>query len=502
MPTQSLSKQPVSKLKTLALYKGISIQGCLEKDDIIAALRAGGVTDNDIVGPAATSSSPAAPSATPARSSGTGTGYRVQLAVSLLGGVPGVYSWHSSVLVDGEEFAFSDAGVSRSRGLVTHANIALQEDLEQEPSILDIGVSPHSGMDLYFTLNKHFPAGTYDLLRKNCNTFSDACLFFLVQKRLDGKYSVLDKVGVDNLDMVQAVSGKAYVPNSQAADFDLEKLISALDPDTARRTPGHVSQAWQIPGQASSSRTDASTDTSRKQPLARFEDGGYRAHRCSRESAGDAPRRDVRQIFADEEYARMLVSDTHQQNLDLAQLFDEEYAASLEEDRANCPGGSQRASRSSSSHSPIDPTIGTGESPASPSGGGILQGVSGFLSGLASASRNMQHMQPNRSNGYARDGTGCNATSRGRQEAASSSTVFGSTVLVTAEDVQTRRAPSADSSGGDDSAQRQCMICFESFSSGEQLRILPCLHKYHAACIDSWLGRSSLCPICKHDIRS
>lgn len=46
----------------------------------------------------------------------------------------------------------------------------------------------------------------------------------------------------------------------------------------------------------------------------------------------------------------------------------------------------------------------------------------------------------------------------------------------------------------------KCMICFELFSKGDALRILPCLHRYHRTCIDEWLRRSCRCPICKHDV--
>jgi hypothetical protein len=46
MEPQSLSKLSVSKLKALALHKGISIIGFLEKNEIISALEAGGVKDD------------------------------------------------------------------------------------------------------------------------------------------------------------------------------------------------------------------------------------------------------------------------------------------------------------------------------------------------------------------------------------------------------------------------------------------------------------------------
>ncbi|XP_067914952.1 uncharacterized protein si:ch211-59o9.10 isoform X2 [Heterodontus francisci] len=46
----------------------------------------------------------------------------------------------------------------------------------------------------------------------------------------------------------------------------------------------------------------------------------------------------------------------------------------------------------------------------------------------------------------------------------------------------------------------QCHICFNDYSPGEKLRILPCLHDYHSQCIDRWLKGNSSCPICRVDV--
>ncbi|XP_062928182.1 uncharacterized protein si:ch211-59o9.10 isoform X2 [Mobula hypostoma] len=46
----------------------------------------------------------------------------------------------------------------------------------------------------------------------------------------------------------------------------------------------------------------------------------------------------------------------------------------------------------------------------------------------------------------------------------------------------------------------QCHICFNDYSSGEKLRILPCLHDYHSRCIDRWLKGHLTCPICRVDV--
>eukprot|EP00972_Heterocapsa_arctica_P033498 4931695-Heterocapsa_arctica.AAC.1 len=59
---------------------------------------------------------------------------------------------------------------------------------------------------------------------------------------------------------------------------------------------------------------------------------------------------------------------------------------------------------------------------------------------------------------------------------------------------QTRAAQAAAN------ADNSCTICREQLLIGDQLRLLPCLHKYHVKCVDKWLARSRTCPICKFDI--
>jgi hypothetical protein len=41
-----------------------------------------------------------------------------------------------------------------------------------------------------------------------------------------------------------------------------------------------------------------------------------------------------------------------------------------------------------------------------------------------------------------------------------------------------------------------CSVCTEDFTKGEDVRVLPCNHKYHPACIDPWLlNVSGTCPL-------
>ncbi|XWS30344.1 hypothetical protein CRYUN_Cryun24cG0109100 [Craigia yunnanensis] len=43
-----------------------------------------------------------------------------------------------------------------------------------------------------------------------------------------------------------------------------------------------------------------------------------------------------------------------------------------------------------------------------------------------------------------------------------------------------------------------CAVCLENFKTGEKCRLLPlCRHSFHAECVDSWLLRNPICPVCR-----
>lgn len=47
-----------------------------------------------------------------------------------------------------------------------------------------------------------------------------------------------------------------------------------------------------------------------------------------------------------------------------------------------------------------------------------------------------------------------------------------------------------------------CAVCLESFRSGDSCRLLPsCMHSFHSRCIDSWLLKTPVCPICRAAIK-
>ncbi|RYP46135.1 hypothetical protein DL768_007610 [Monosporascus sp. mg162] len=58
------------------------------------------------------------------------------------------------------------------------------------------------------------------------------------------------------------------------------------------------------------------------------------------------------------------------------------------------------------------------------------------------------------------------------------------------------------SAEGDGDEHVGCSICTEDFTVGEDVRLLPCDHKFHPQCVDPWLiNVSGTCPLCRLDLR-
>lgn len=508
---------------------------------------------------------------------------RVQLAVSPLGGIPGATAYHTSVVVDGEEFSFSNGGVSRAHGPRSHSIPG------KAPRIIDMGTSTHSGDQMLAKLEPHFRQGTYDLLRKNCNSFSDCALYFLVQQRLNPEYRTLERMGGQMPGLVQAVarmgggggSGGAgpYTPNAQAADFDLEALIRDLDPE----------KHWRTPGQATGGTPAAATaDSLRAARLARF--GGGLTPGAASQGGPPAPGgRPAAGTEGDEEMARRLQAEEDERrraqeapqrpplatpagmppgpgpsrpspvpaaaarrspstegDAAMARRLQAEEEARATRERA-APGRSAEGARNGRGFSGGSPSGSPGGNPlevlqqmngllqalgqtanagAMASGGGRGRGLSGSAFPRqparsmdevvgqigtqverlgAQLAQVQQHINANsgptgqlnlqfqqlaqaleQAVGSAGGGRGRPGTaSRG----ASDQEVAASTTLLTYE------GPPA---GGASEADRQCMVCLENFRAGEELRVLPCLHRFHKECIDPWLRRNCQCPTCNH----
>jgi hypothetical protein len=51
-----------------------------------------------------------------------------------------------------------------------------------------------------------------------------------------------------------------------------------------------------------------------------------------------------------------------------------------------------------------------------------------------------------------------------------------------------------------DTEDAQCAICLDPYVDGNMIQRCPCNHFFHVDCINTWLGRSHLCPMCQKPI--
>lgn len=65
------------------------------------------------------------------------------------------------------------------------------------------------------------------------------------------------------------------------------------------------------------------------------------------------------------------------------------------------------------------------------------------------------------------------------------------------KDASNASQASTGSADGSDSKECLCVICCCEYEAGESVKLLPCMHMYHQGCIDAWLERSHVCPVCQ-----
>ncbi|KUJ08445.1 uncharacterized protein LY89DRAFT_599683 [Mollisia scopiformis] len=90
----------------------------------------------------------------------------------------------------------------------------------------------------------------------------------------------------------------------------------------------------------------------------------------------------------------------------------------------------------------------------------------------------------------------------GNTERAKSPTTVATAVESGMGPAQAESVKSGEENAAPKEGELGCSICTEDFTTGEDVRVLPCNHKYHPACIDPWLlNVSGTCPLCRHDLR-
>mmetsp|Transcript_21206 Transcript_21206/g.38718 ORF Transcript_21206/g.38718 Transcript_21206/m.38718 type:complete len:193 (+) Transcript_21206:128-706(+) len=135
--------------------------------------------------------------------------------------------YHTSIVLVETEYYFSTTGlqalpVQSMSKPGSHAPMT-------NTKVTSVGKTKKSGPDLVNCLRAYFAAGSYDHIAKNCNSFTDCALAFLISRRLPKALRRMEQLGKDNPNMVAIASNGRYKPNPKAKDFDLEKVVLKVD---------------------------------------------------------------------------------------------------------------------------------------------------------------------------------------------------------------------------------------------------------------------------------
>lgn len=162
----------------------------------------------------------------------------VRLAFTEMFRIAGVGAYHTSITFGGVEYSFNFKGIVCRPPFASH-NFASQGTRLQ---IHRFGSTMVTGQAFLDSLDPFFEAGTYDLFYKNCNSFVDVALYFLLRERLDPQYSRFERLlgagGPLTTGVIKRLSAAAglldestdrYVANPKAFDFCLEDVILSCD---------------------------------------------------------------------------------------------------------------------------------------------------------------------------------------------------------------------------------------------------------------------------------
>jgi Ring finger domain len=55
---------------------------------------------------------------------------------------------------------------------------------------------------------------------------------------------------------------------------------------------------------------------------------------------------------------------------------------------------------------------------------------------------------------------------------------------------------------GEEPSAEECKICLVEYGRDDEVKMLPCLHKFHSRCASEWLSKKSICPECQLNLRA
>lgn len=173
--------------------------------------------------------------------------YEVRVAATEILRIAGVSAYHTSVILDSKEYFFDSLGIVAAPALWSHLVGQARREEGLRTEVLDVGRSSHGPLALAHVMRPWFEKGSYDVLYKNCNSFTDATLYFLTGGRLEGRFSRLEsmliatdpvstgllnrllKASIEYATGESALEDHLYVTNPLAKEFSIDEFIASCD---------------------------------------------------------------------------------------------------------------------------------------------------------------------------------------------------------------------------------------------------------------------------------
>jgi len=195
----------------------------------------------------------AAPQGHPGCADAGGRVFKVQLVATPILEVAGIKAYHTSIVIGRVEYFFDADGIITAPALWSHTGIdgrSPSNKLDQAPplgaantEVIDMGVTPVTPEAFLRAMTPFFLTGTYDIILKNCNTFSDAALYFLTRTRLESRYARLERfltmtrplstrllsAALQSLQAEQSQTPVGYQMNPLAEHFNVEDIVGVCD---------------------------------------------------------------------------------------------------------------------------------------------------------------------------------------------------------------------------------------------------------------------------------
>jgi len=172
--------------------------------------------------------------------------HEVRVASTEILKVAGLTGFHTSIIIDDYEYFFDREGIMSAPQLWSHQAGGMKPPGAAKTEVMEVGRTQSDGRQLVQALHPFFRKGTYDLFYKNCNTFTDAALYFLTHSRLDSRFNRIERVITATNPVSTSLINRlfraflenstgtvvefdVYVTNPEAQDFAIEDVISWID---------------------------------------------------------------------------------------------------------------------------------------------------------------------------------------------------------------------------------------------------------------------------------